>query len=167
MTDLLRMFLNKVREGVVARGRRWVQTNRSVLKWKHLLLLFRTSCVLGLSQTMRPPKDGQKRRVSGGRVQDSRSIQPRIRKDRLLITHGCGAYIKCTGSIRRLHLCRVFIERTSINGIQRTTDYPIAKRPLQKIPHVSGSHQNTQVSYGPSLCVVSCWPPPWRRFSCE
>jgi len=65
-------------------------------------------------------------------------------------TPGCVAHIKCTGSIRRPHLCRVFIERTSIHDMQTTTDYPIAKQPSQKNPHASVSHQNTQVSYGPN-----------------
>ena len=53
-TELLKMFLNKVREGVVARGWRCAQTNRSVLKRKHLLLPFSTSCFLGLCQDPAP-----------------------------------------------------------------------------------------------------------------
>ena len=96
-----------------------------------------------------------KRRVSGGGVHDSRSMHPRIRKVRLLITHVLDSCVKLlavvhisSASIRRPYLCKVFIERTSINGMQRTTDYPIAKHPLQQNPHASASHQNTQVSYG-------------------
>jgi len=71
-------------------------------------------------------------------------------------TPGCVTHIKCTGSIRRPHLCRVFIERTCIHGMHRTTDHPIAKQPSQQNLHASASHQNTQVSYGRNLCVVSC-----------
>jgi len=75
-------------------------------------------------------------------------------------TPGCVAYIKCTGSIRRPHLYRVIIERTSINVVQRIIDYPIAKQPSQQNPHASASHQNTRVSYGHNLCVVSVNPRP-------
>ena len=50
----LGLFLNKVREGVVARGRWCAQINRIVLKRKHLLLFFVTCCVLGLCQDPAP-----------------------------------------------------------------------------------------------------------------
>jgi len=82
-------------------------------------------------------------------------------------TPGCVGHVKCTRSIRRPHLCRVFIERTCIHGIHRTTDCPIARQPSQENPHVSVSHQNTRVAYGHNLCVVPCSPPPWRRCSCK
>ena len=105
-----------------------------------------------------------KRRVSGGGVQDNRSMQPRIRKAHLLITHVLDSCVKLlavlhissAGSIRRPHLCRVGIERTCINGMQRTIDYPITKQPSQQNPHASASHQNTRVSYGHNLSFVSC-----------
>ena len=82
-TELFRMFLNKVREGVVARGRRCAKTNRSVLKRNHLLLLFTTSCVLGLCQDLAPRPKMVERRVVGGGIQDSGSMKPRIRNAHL------------------------------------------------------------------------------------
>jgi len=53
-SELFRLYTNKVREVVVARVRPCAQTDRSVLKRKHLLLLFITSCVLGCAKTLRP-----------------------------------------------------------------------------------------------------------------
>ena len=53
-SELFRLYTNKVREVVVARVRQCAQTDRSVLKRKHLLLLFSTSCVLGLCQDLAP-----------------------------------------------------------------------------------------------------------------
>jgi len=92
-TELFGLYTNKVREVVVARGRRCAQTNRSVLKRKRLLLLFSTSCVLGLPRPYARPKM-VKRRVAGGGVQDSKSMQPRIRKAHLLITHVLDSCVK-------------------------------------------------------------------------
>ena len=118
-TELLKMFLNKLREGVVARGWRCAQTNRSVLKRKHLLLLFSTSCVLGLCQDPAPAQ-----RWSKGGWQDSRSMQPRIRKARLLITHVLDSCVKL---LAVLHISSAQDRSVVIHGMQRTTDHPIAK----------------------------------------
>ena len=49
-TELLGLYTNKVSEVVVAQGQLCAQTHRSVLKRTDLLLLFPTSCVLGLCQ---------------------------------------------------------------------------------------------------------------------
>jgi len=61
----LGLFLNKVREGVVARGRWCAQRNRSVLKRNHLLLFFCTSYVLGLCQDPAPHTKMVERRLAG------------------------------------------------------------------------------------------------------
>ena len=85
---------NKVGWGVVAHARRYAQTDSSALKLTmHLSLLSRT-CVLGLCQDPAPHPKMIKRRVAGGGVQDSRSIQPRIRKAHLLITHVLDSCVK-------------------------------------------------------------------------
>ena len=86
-------------------------------------------------------------------------------------TPDCVTHIKCTESIRRPHLCRVFIVRTSILGMQRTTDYLITRQPSQKYPHASASHQNIQFSYGPkltpALTVLLLWIVMASRHRCH
>jgi len=47
---------------------------------------------------------------------------------------GCVAHIKCTESIRRPHLCRVFIERTSIHGMRGPQIIPSQSNHHSKIP---------------------------------
>jgi len=85
--EVLRLFLNKVREGVVARGRRWAQTDCSHKKLTDLVLFFASSCVLGLCQDLAPRRKRVERRVVGGGIQDSGSMKPRIRNADLLTTH--------------------------------------------------------------------------------
>ena len=85
--EVLGLYTNKVREVVVARGRWCAQTDCSVLKTYRPCATF--SDLLHAGAVVRPcdpPKDGQ-RRVTGGGVQDSRSMKPRIRNAHLPITH--------------------------------------------------------------------------------
>jgi len=92
--ELLRLFSNKVREGVVARARWCAQTNRSVSKQNHLFLFLTNFCVLGLCQDPAPRPKKVERRVVGGGIQDSGSMKPRIRNAHLLITHVLDSYTK-------------------------------------------------------------------------
>jgi len=93
-TELLRLFLNKVRQGVVARGRRWAQTDCSNNKLADLVLFFATFCVLGLYQDLAPRPKRVVRRVVGGEIQDSGSMKSRIRNADLLITHVLNPCVK-------------------------------------------------------------------------
>jgi len=93
-TELLRLFLNKVREGVVTHGLWWAQTDYSHKKLTNLVLFFATSCVLGLCQDPAPHPKMVERRVVGGRIQDSGSMKPRIRNTDLLITHVLDSCVK-------------------------------------------------------------------------
>ena len=58
-----------------------------------LSYFFRPPAGWYVSRHCAPPKDGQ-RRVTGGGVQDSRSMKPRIRNAHLLITHVLDSCVK-------------------------------------------------------------------------
>jgi len=91
--ELLWLYTNKVKEVVVARGQWCAQTDYSVLKRTDLVFfsnLLRAGVIL---RPCAPPKDGQ-RRVTGGGVQDSRSMKTRIRNVHLLITHVLDSCVK-------------------------------------------------------------------------
>jgi len=107
------LFLNKVREGFVAPGRWWAQTDCSHKKLTDLELFFATSWVLGLCPDLMTRPKRVVRRVVG------RDTRPWVNADKNL-------------------------ER---------------RQPSQQNPHASASHQNTRVSCGHNLCVVSCQPP--------
>ena len=87
-------ILNKVGRGFIAHAWRCAQTDSSVLILALHLSLFNRTCVLGLWQDPAPHPKMVERRVVGGGIQDSRSIQPRIRKARLLITHVLDSCVK-------------------------------------------------------------------------
>ena len=85
---------NKAGRGVVAHTRRCAQTDSSAIKLAPHVSLFSRMCVLGLCQDPAPHPKMVERRVVGGGIQDSRSMQPRIRKARLLITHVLDSCVK-------------------------------------------------------------------------
>jgi len=101
-------------------------------------------------------------RVAGGGVEDSRSIQPRIRKVRLLITHVLDSCVKLLAVLYISSAQGQSVDCTfrgsSWRGLPSTAwrgpQIIPSQSALQQNPHESASHQNTQFSYRPSLCVA-------------
>jgi hypothetical protein len=89
-----RIVNNKAGWGVVAHALSCAQKDSSAIKLALHVSLFSRTCVLGLCQDPAPHPKMVERRVVGGGIQDSRSMQPRIRKALLLITHVLDSCVK-------------------------------------------------------------------------
>jgi len=124
----------------------------------------------GCTKTLRPPKDGQPpfenpapaQRWSPssctplGGVQDSRSMQPRIRKAHLLITHVLDSCVKLLAVLHMSSAQGRSVDRTSAGSYREdfhqrhAEDHRLSHRKaaITAKSNASASHQNTRVSYG-------------------